>query len=57
MWKADMDLSLEYTPKFTNDVMFLFPRYYRGAKLNNTYYRIFSSEGKSYEETLPVFSM
>ena len=51
MWKADMELSLEYAPKFTKDVNFVFPRYYLGAKLNNTYYRILSSENKSYKES------
>ena len=51
MWKADMELSLEYAPKFTKDVNFIFPRYYLGAKLNNTYYRILSSENKSYKES------
>ena len=51
MWKADMKISLEYAPKFTKDVNFIFPRYYLGAKLNNTYYRILSSENKSYKES------
>ena len=51
MWKADMELSLEYAPKFTKDVNFVFPRYYLGAKLNNTYYRILSSENKLYKES------
>ena len=55
MWKADMELSLEYTPKFKKDVTFIFPRYYRGAKLNNTYYRILSSENKSYKENENIY--
>ena len=55
MWKADMELSLEYTPKFKKDVSFIFPRYYRGAKLNNTYYRILSSENKSYKENENIY--
>ena len=49
-WKADMELYLEKPSKFTNDVGFIFPRYYKGGKLKNTYYRIFSSEGEEYKE-------
>ena len=49
-WKADMELYLEKPSKFTNDVGFIFPRYYRGGKLKNTYYRIFSTEGEEYKE-------
>ena len=49
-WKADTEIYLEYPQKFTNDITFIFPRYYKGGKLENTYYRIFSSENKSYRE-------
>ena len=49
-WKADMNLYIEKSDKFTNDVGFIFPRYYRGGKLQNTFYRIFSTEGQSYKE-------
>ena len=49
-WKADIELYLEKQDKFTNNVGFIFPRYYRGGKLKNTYYRIFSTEGESYKE-------
>jgi hypothetical protein len=45
-----MELYLEKPDKFTNKVGFIFPRYYRGGKLKNTYYRIFSTEGESYKE-------
>ena len=50
LWKADMSLSLEYSSPFTNKVGFIFPRYYKGGKLKNTYYRIFSNDGDSYKE-------
>ena len=50
MWKADTEFYLESTDKLTNDITFVFPRYYRGGKLNNTYYRIVSSENKFYNE-------
>ena len=49
-WKADMELSLENQDKFPGEVSFTFPRYYRGGKLNNTYYRILYPENNFYDE-------
>ena len=54
-WKADMEFYLEKSDKFTNEVGFIFPRYYRGGKLQNTYYRIFSTEGQSYKEENQIY--
>ena len=45
-----MELSLENQNKFPGEVSFTFPRYYRGGKLNNTYYRIFYPENNFYDE-------
>ena len=42
-WKADMEIYLKYPQTFSNNVTFEFPRYYRGGKLNNTFYKITSS--------------
>ena len=41
-WKADYERSLYYPQKFTNNVFFFFSRYYRGGKLNNTFYKLYS---------------
>ena len=42
LWKADNELILEHNSNFTNNVEFFFPRYYRGGRLNNTFYKIYS---------------
>ena len=41
-WKADDELILEHISNFTNNVKFFFPRYYRGGRINNTFYKIYS---------------
>ena len=46
-WKASFDMSLTLSTKFTNDIQITFPRYYRGGKIENSYYRIFPT-GKNY---------
>ena len=46
-WKASFDISLSLSTKFTNDIEITFPRYYRGGKIENSYYRIFPT-GKNY---------
>ena len=54
-WNADMEMSLAYPPKFTNDVTFTFPRYYRGGKLKSEVYTLSSLEGESYNEADYIF--
>ena len=50
-WKADMEISLQNSNKFTNDVELSFPRYYKGGKIINAYYNISSLDDiESYEE-------
>ena len=52
LWKADIGVSVEYSPKFSKDVTFTIPRYYKGGKLNNTFYRILSLDKQnSYRDT------
>ena len=38
---------MSLSTKFTNDIEITFPRYYRGGKIENSYYRIFPT-GKNY---------
>ena len=54
-WKADMKYSLEYAPKFSSNVIFNFPRLYRGAKLQNVYYEISSLEHEILNEDELIF--
>jgi hypothetical protein len=42
LWKADNELISEHISNFTNNVKFFFPRYYRGGRINNTFYKIYS---------------
>ena len=50
-WKADMETYVKYPQTFSNKVTFRFPRYYRGGKLNNTFYKITSPiDGTTYNE-------
>lgn len=48
LWKTIMKIYLEHPPRFTNNVDFVFPLYYKGGKLRNTYYHLFSSNGHWY---------
>ena len=50
LWNADMKLNLEYSPKFTNNVNFIFPRYYKGGKHKEKFYKINSTENEEYNE-------
>ena len=50
LWEADMKLNLKYSPKFTNNVNFIFPRYYTGGKLIKKYFIINSIENEEYNE-------
>ena len=50
LWEAVMKLNLEYSPKFTNNVNFIFPSYYKGGKLIKKYYKINSIENEEYNE-------
>ena len=49
-WKADTGIYLEHPSRFTNNVIFTFPRYYRGGKLRNSFYRLFSTQGQMFKE-------
>ena len=50
MWKADMSFSLTLSTEFQNSISMMIPRYYRGGKLKNSYYRIFSTQNKEFKE-------
>ena len=50
LWKAKTEVYLYYPQKFTNKVWLTFPRYYRGGKLNNSFYKISSSLNDIYNE-------
>ena len=50
LWKADTGVYLEYPSRFTNNVKFTFPRYYRGGKLRNTLFKINSTQGQTFKE-------
>ena len=54
-WKAEAKTFLSNAQKIKYDATFLFPRYYRGAKLNNTFYKITSSKNESYEEENVIY--
>ena len=43
-------LFLNNTEQLKHDVSFIFPKYYKGAKLTNTFYKIYSSLNEPYEE-------
>ena len=46
-----MEISLQNSNKFVNDVELIFPRYYKGGKIINAYYNISSlDDNESYEE-------
>ena len=51
-WSAMIELFLiyNYTDTFTNDVTFIFPRYFRGGRLNNAFYTISSYLNNVYNE-------
>ena len=53
-WKADVELSLN-AQLLAGDISFTFMRYYRGGKLRNSYYSIFSLENKEYLEEDLIF--
>ena len=50
LWKAKTEVYLYYPQKFTNKVWLTFPRYYRGGKLKNSFYKISSSLNDMYNE-------
>ena len=50
LWKAKTEVYLYYPQKFTNKVWLIFPRYYRGGKLKNSFYKISSSLNDMYNE-------
>ena len=47
---ADVELSVSYPPKFTNDVTLTFPRLYIGGKLKNSAYELSSLDNSLYNE-------
>ena len=49
-WEVENEIYVEYPLKFTNDVNFTFPRYFKGGKLKNSYFKIITSENKEYKE-------
>ena len=49
-WNADYTMSLEYPYKFTDDVNFIFPRIFKGAKYIINNYTVSSLEGQLYNE-------
>ena len=53
---ANYELYLENPSKFKNDVTFIFPRYYQGGKLRNTYYKISSSTGDNYNKDENIYN-
>ena len=55
-WKAEAKTFLNNTQKIKYDATFYFPRYYRGGKLNNTFYKITSSKNESYKEDTIVYN-
>ena len=50
LWKAKTEVYLYYPQKFTNKVWLTFPRYYRGGKIKNSFYKISSSLNDMYNE-------
>ena len=46
---------MEYAPKFEGNVIFKFPRLYRGGKLQNVYYKISSLDDKILNENELIF--
>ena len=54
-WKAEAITFLNNPQKFKYDATFLFPRYYRGGKLKNTFYKITSSKNETYEEENVIY--
>ena len=50
MWKANISSYLVSSKEFKNNIQIRFPRYYRGGKNINSYYRIFSTEGHEFNE-------
>ena len=49
-WNANLEITLEYIYKFTNDVTFTFPRYYIGGKIKNNIYTISSLDNEIYNQ-------
>ena len=47
---ANLELSLTYPPKFTEDVNLIIPRYFIGGKLKNSVYELYSLENELYNE-------
>ena len=45
-----MSFSLTLSTEFQNSISMMIPRYYRGGKLKNSYYRIFSTQNKEFKE-------
>ena len=50
-WKAHIGIYSELTEGFTNDAKVVFPKYYQGGKINESYYRIFSLDSHSYKKS------
>jgi transglutaminase-like putative cysteine protease len=50
MWKADVGIYLKSSNELKNSIKMKFPRHYRGGKNKNSYYTIFSTEGKELNE-------
>ena len=50
VWETDTKINLESPTAFTNDVIFRFPKYYKGGKLEENDYKILSSENEEYNE-------
>jgi hypothetical protein len=49
-WDSKTQITLENPRKFTNDITFTFPRYYRGGKIKNDNYKISSLESQEFDE-------
>ena len=50
MWKADVGIYLKSSNELKNSIKMKFPRHYRGGKNRNSFYKIFSTEGKELNE-------
>lgn len=49
-WEAVTTMNVESSTPFTNNITLIFPRYYRGGKLDNKYYKILYEDNKEYNE-------
>jgi hypothetical protein len=50
-WKAHIGIYSELIEGFTNDIKVVFPKYYQGGKINESYYRLFSLDNYSYKKS------